>query len=74
MRKMTMSQVLLREIEKSGHSLYQISLATGLDKSALGRFVAGRTSIRLDLADKLAAYLGLELHAKETVKYGIHRQ
>jgi hypothetical protein len=32
-----------------------------MDKSALGRFVAGKQSLRLDIAGKLAAHFGLVL-------------
>lgn len=57
----TMTSVLLATIRDSGESLYAIAKATGIDKSALGRFVAGKQSLRLDLADKLALYLDLVL-------------
>lgn len=60
----TMTAVLLSTIKDSGQSLYAIAQATGVDKAALGRFVAGKQSLRLDIADKLAAHLGLELSAK----------
>ena len=42
-----------------------IAQATGIDKAALGRFVAGKQSLRLDRADKLAAHLGLVLVKKD---------
>ena len=53
---------LLREAmtEPDGPSLYAIAKATGTQKAALGRFVRGSQSLRLDLADKLAEYLGIE--------------
>ena len=41
-------------------TVYAIAKATGLGKSALLRFKAGRQSLRLDLADKLAAYFGID--------------
>lgn len=56
-----MTIVLLRTIKDSGQSLYTIAKNTGIQKTALGRFVAGKQSLRLDIADKLAAYLQLEL-------------
>jgi transcriptional regulator with XRE-family HTH domain len=49
-----------RAVRKSGQSLYSICKATGLNEDALSRFMRGQTSMRLDLADKLAAYFGIE--------------
>jgi DNA transposition AAA+ family ATPase len=64
----TMTAAMLKAIHDSGLSLYAIAKETGVDKSALGRFVAGKQSLRLDRADKLAAYLGLELVKKRGSK------
>jgi plasmid maintenance system antidote protein VapI len=61
----TMTMVILKAIEQSGESLYAIAQATGMQKSALGRFVSGKQSLRLDIADKLAAHLGFELVKKD---------
>jgi hypothetical protein len=60
----TMTTVLLKAIEDSGLSLYSIANATGVHKSALGRFVSGKQSLRLDKADAIAAHLGLVLMPK----------
>jgi plasmid maintenance system antidote protein VapI len=57
----TMTAVLLKAIDASGQSLYSIAKATGMQKTALGRFVAGKQSLRLDIADRLAAHFGLVL-------------
>jgi transcriptional regulator with XRE-family HTH domain len=56
-----MTDVLKAEIEGSGVSRYEISKATGILQTSLSRFVRGETSLRLDKADVLAEYLGLEL-------------
>lgn len=56
-----MTAVLLKAIDESGQSLYSIAKATGMQKTALGRFVAGKQSLRLDIADRLAAHFGLIL-------------
>ena len=56
-----MTTVLLKAIRESGESLYAIARATGVDKVALGRFVARKQTLRLDRAEKLAYYFGLEL-------------
>lgn len=57
----TMTAVLLATIRERGMSLYSISKAANVDKAALGRFVAGKQSLRLDKADAIAAHLGLVL-------------
>jgi hypothetical protein len=57
----TMTATLLKAIEESGQSLYAIAKGSGVDKVALGRFVSRKQSLRLDRADKLAAYFGLVL-------------
>jgi len=56
-----MTTVLLDTIKASGQSLYAIAKATGIHKTALGRFVAGKQSLRLDIADKLAIHFKLKL-------------
>jgi len=55
------SEVLRREIAESGLTLYRIAKDTGVVKTSLMRFMREETSLRLDKADVLAAYLGLEL-------------
>lgn len=57
----TMTEVLKAAIVESGLTRYRIAKDTGIDEAALMRFVRGDTSIRLDKADVLAEYLGLEL-------------
>ena len=57
----TMTAILLKTIKERGQSLYSIAKDTGVDKVALGRFVSGKQSLRLDRADKLAVYFGLVL-------------
>jgi hypothetical protein len=64
----TMTAALLKAIKQSGQSRYSICKATGLNQAALGRFVAGKQSLRLDMADKLAAHLGLQIVSYEQIK------
>ncbi|HEX8915921.1 MAG TPA: helix-turn-helix transcriptional regulator [Humisphaera sp.] len=45
----------------AGVSRYRISKATGLEQSALSRFVNGKTGLDTGSVDKLAAFLGLDL-------------
>lgn len=57
----TLTDVLRAAIERSGLTRYRIAKETGIPESHLGRFARGDMSIRLDKADRLAAYLGLRL-------------
>jgi transcriptional regulator with XRE-family HTH domain len=66
--KPTMTEVLKAAIEKSGLTRYRIAKDTGTDEAALMRFMRGEQSIRLDKADVLAEYLGLELVKKRKAK------
>jgi transcriptional regulator with XRE-family HTH domain len=59
--KPTMTEVLKTAIEESGVSRYRIAQDTGILETSLSRFMRGETSLRLDKADRLAAYLGLRL-------------
>jgi hypothetical protein len=57
-RNKSMSE-LLREALAAAPSLNSVAVATGLIASAVWRFSKGKTSLRLDLADKLAAHFGI---------------
>ena len=59
--KPTLTDVLRTAIEQSGVTRYRIAKETEIPESHLGRFVRGEMSVRLDKADRLAAYLGLRL-------------
>lgn len=57
----TMTQLLREAMTKQeAPSLYAVAKATGTQKASLGRFVSGKQSLRLDLADRLADYFGIE--------------
>ena len=56
----TMTDALKQAVQESGESLYAICKATGLNEDSLSRFMRGRQSLRLDLADRLAAHFGIE--------------
>ena len=63
MSKTTITQTLKAAIERSGLTYYRIGRGAGVPESSLLRFMRGETSLRLDKADRLAAYLGLRLIA-----------
>jgi transcriptional regulator with XRE-family HTH domain len=60
-KQATLTDFLRKTMEASGLSLYQIAKDTGIASQSLLRFKRGETSLRLDKADVLADYLGLEL-------------
>lgn len=51
---------LLRESLKGAGSIRAVAKETGLLHSSLLRFMRGEQSLRLDLADRLADYFGIE--------------
>lgn len=60
-RVATMTDVLRQSIVESGESYKALQRATGVTRASIMRFVRGERSLRLDKADALAAYYGLEL-------------
>jgi hypothetical protein len=64
--KLTMTETLRAAIRDSGLSAYRISQDTGLVVTSIIRFTNGETSLRLDKADVLADYFGLELTRRKT--------
>jgi len=63
-----MSAAIRRAIRDSGMALIAIERATGVKRASIMRFMRKEQSLRLDLADKLAQYFGLELIAKRKGK------
>jgi plasmid maintenance system antidote protein VapI len=57
----TMTETLRDAIVDSGLPMLTLAQRTGVVRQSLMRFVARKSSLRLDLADKLAEYFGLEL-------------
>ena len=55
---------LLRESLTEADSLSAVARATGVQKASLIRFVSRRQSLRLDMADKLAAHFEIEVRRK----------
>ena len=52
---------LLREGLAEAESLRAVERATGLKRQSLAKFLRGEQSLRLDMADKLAAHFGIEV-------------
>ncbi len=55
------TDVLRQAILDSGLPLLRIADETGVERASISRFVRGKNSLRLDMADKLAVYFGLAL-------------
>jgi len=51
---------LLREALQRAESLRAVERATGVKRQAMARFMRGEQSLRLDKADVLAGYFGIE--------------
>jgi plasmid maintenance system antidote protein VapI len=58
---MTMTEALRRMFASSGLTYLQIERATGLKRASIMRFVQGEQSLRLDCADRLAAFFGIHV-------------
>ena len=63
-KKPTMTEALRRAIAESGESFKGLERKTGLTRQSLMKFARGEQSLHLDLADKLAAYFGIEVKRK----------
>jgi plasmid maintenance system antidote protein VapI len=59
-----MSDVLRGAVASSGVALIALERATGVQRASIARFLRGERSLRLDKADALATYFGLELRRK----------
>jgi transcriptional regulator with XRE-family HTH domain len=58
-----LTDALKREIRASNKNYLQLERETGVLRQSLMKFMHGETSLRLDIADKLAVYFELELRA-----------
>jgi plasmid maintenance system antidote protein VapI len=63
--KLPISDLLRRTIVDSGISYNALQKETGVTRGSIMRFVRGDQSIRLDMADRLAAYFRLRLAHEE---------
>ena len=55
------TDALKTAIESSGMSIKALERETGVSRQSMMHFMRGTRTLRLDIADKLAAYFGLEL-------------
>ena len=66
----SMTQLLTEALARREESLRSIAAATGVNHVSILRFLAGKQSLRLDLADKLAEYLGIEVRLRVNKRKG----
>jgi plasmid maintenance system antidote protein VapI len=60
-RASAISDILRRTIIESAVSYLELQRSTRVSRASIMRFVRGERTLRLDMADRLAAYFGLEL-------------
>jgi len=58
---LSITDALRNSIVESGITYKALSRETGVARASIQRFVDGRQSIRLDMADRLAVYFGLRI-------------
>lgn len=63
-QKNSMTDLLKQAIANSGRTFTDIERATGVQRGSLLRFMRDETSLRLDKADDLAEYFGIESRLK----------
>jgi plasmid maintenance system antidote protein VapI len=70
-RPTPISDLLRRTIADSSIPFKALERETGVSRASIMRFVEGRQSLRLDMADRLAEYFGLAL--RESRSGGRHQ-
>lgn len=63
--KESITEVLKRAIVESGMAHIAIERETGVQRASIMRFLRGEQSLRLDMADRLADFFGLELRPRK---------
>jgi plasmid maintenance system antidote protein VapI len=60
-KALTLSEEIRAAILKADLTAYELAQAAGVDRSVLSRFLAGKRTITLETADRLAEVLRLKL-------------
>jgi plasmid maintenance system antidote protein VapI len=58
-------RTIVRAVEAGRTNYLSLQRETGVTRASIRRFVLGERTLRLDMADRLAAHLGLELRPKK---------
>lgn len=64
------TEALKHAIEASGMSIKALQRETGVSRQSMMHFMRGSRTLRLDIADKLANYFGLDLLPRAAKKKG----
>ena len=56
-----LSEQLKQAIRDSSYTVYRIGQETGVDKSQLSRFLAGKRTLSMQSVDRIAEFLRLKL-------------
>jgi ribosome-binding protein aMBF1 (putative translation factor) len=64
----TMTEAIREAIAESGLSFKRLERETGVIRQSLMKFAAGEQTLRLDAADKLAVYFGLQVVQQRKAK------
>jgi plasmid maintenance system antidote protein VapI len=59
--RQSLEATLKQALSDTGKSVYALARASGVSQPVLHRFMAGQRTLTLPTADKLCAFLGLEL-------------
>ncbi len=68
MAKQPFTEALRQAITESGMAHIAIERATGVKRQCIMMFMRGTRSLRLDIADRLAAFFGIEARIKRKRK------
>jgi transcriptional regulator with XRE-family HTH domain len=68
MGRMRFSDQIRAAVDRSGMSRHAICKAMGFNEGAMSRFMSGKGGISLEMLDRLAEVIGLELVAGATGK------
>ena len=63
--KLPITEALQNAIANSGKTYYAIEQLTGVKRQSIMYFMRCERSLRLNIADRLAVYFGLELRPKQ---------
>ena len=63
-RKSPITEALRNAIAKSGMAYNAIERVTGVKRQSILHFMRGEQSLRLNIADRLAVYFGLEVRPR----------
>ncbi len=61
-------RTILQAVESGRTNYKALERETGVTRASVMRFVRGSQSLRLDVADRLASYFGLELRSKHKAR------